>query len=67
MRTTIKLDPNKIKLARLKKGFSIRKLEKVSKVTRATIIRLEKGIGTAEEYTAFKLAKALKVNMEDLQ
>ena len=67
MKTTIKLDPKKIKLARLKKGLSIRKLEKESKVTRATIIRLEKGIGAAEEYTAFKLAAALKVNMEELQ
>lgn len=67
MKSTIKLDAKKLKLARLEKGDSIRKLEIRSNVTRSTIIRLEKGVGTAEEYTAFKLAKALGVSMEDLQ
>ena len=67
MRNTIKLDPKKLKLARLEKGYSIRKLEIKSNVSRPTIIRLEKGIGTAEEYTVFKLSKALGVSMEELQ
>lgn len=67
MRTTIKLDAKKLEQIRLEKGYSIRKFEIKSKVSRSTIIRLEKGVGTAEKYTASKLAKALGVSMEDLQ
>lgn len=67
MRALIKVNPEKLTIARLNKGWSIRELERRSKVSRWTIIRLEKGTGSAEKYTLHKLAEALNCNVEHLK
>ena len=67
MRALIKIDPEELIMARLNKGWSIRKLEIESKVSRSTIIRLERGDSYAEKYTLSKLAKALNCSAEKLK
>ena len=67
MRALIKVDPEKLTITRLNKGWSIRELARISKVSRWTIIRLEKGSGAAEKYTLQKLANALNCNVEHLK
>lgn len=67
MRTLIKVDPEELKIARLNNGWSIRELERKSNVSRATIIRLERGDSSAEAYTVNKLAKALSCSVGKLK
>lgn len=66
MKTLYSVDPSKFKSKRLDKGWSIRKLEKKSGVSRWTISSIEKGNHKVEELTLSKLLKALEANMEEL-
>lgn len=67
MKELVKIDISKLEQARLEKGWSIRKLEKESNVSRFTIFRINKGKNAVEKYTLSKLAKALGRNIDYLK
>lgn len=57
---------NKLKQIRLTKGYSLRKLEMKSGVTRQTVSNIEKGRNVPTELTLHRLAKALGCEVEDI-
>lgn len=57
---------NKLKQIRLSKGYSLRKLELKSGVSRQTVANIEKGRGVPTELTLYRLAKALGCEVEEI-
>lgn len=55
-----------IKMTRVKKGFSLIELAEKSKVSVATITRIEKGKSNFRMSTFFKIGEALEVNFSTL-
>lgn len=62
----IKETGNKIQMARLKKGYSLEELAQKSKVSAATISKIEKGERSFRMSTFFKIGEALDVNFSTL-
>lgn len=57
---------NKIQTTRLKKGLSLAELAKKSKVSVATLSKMEKGERNFRMTTFFKIGEALEVNFSTL-
>ncbi len=62
----VKETGNKIQMARLKKGLSLAELAKKSKVSAATISKIEKGERSFRMSTFFSIGEALEVNFSTL-
>jgi transcriptional regulator with XRE-family HTH domain len=62
----IKVDTNKMVLARAQSAMTIRQLSKVSKVAASTINRIEKGHIEPNPVTIGRIAKALNVSVNEL-
>jgi transcriptional regulator with XRE-family HTH domain len=62
----LKVDKNKMVLARAQSIMTIRQLSKMSKVAASTISRIEKGHIDPNPVTVGKIAKALNVSVNEL-
>lgn len=62
----MKVNINKIILARARKGLTIFELSKISGVNRNTISRIEKNIVSPNYSTVGKISNALEIKLEEL-
>ena len=61
-----KLNIELIKIQMLQKGYSINRLSKESHISKSTISRLLKQLGTNRAETIYKIARALDLEVKDL-
>ena len=55
-----------IKLQMLRKGYSITKLAKDSKLSKSTVSRVMNQIGTSRPETIYKIANVLEIDIKDI-
>lgn len=56
----------KLKLLRVQAGMTLEELAQAAELTRSYVSKLERGVSTPSVSTALKLAKALKVRVEEV-